>query len=318
MTGPRPVSKTWLNGLLFALTGVTVWVAGLFWSADFSPPASAAPADFVAFLVWLIRQTGLYPLAGLYSVALLTVLIGHEAGHYLACRRYRLPATLPYFLPGLPPLGTFGAFIRIKSPFYFKRQAFDVGISGPLAGFALTVPILAAGLVLSKVVPAVSPDGALIFSEPLLFKLMSSLVLPPIPAGSRLLLHPVGWAGWVGLLVTSFNLVPIGQFDGGHVAYALLGRRARLLSRAVLASMAALGLFFHLTWLFLAVILLVIELRTRRGLDHPAVLDEGAPLGRGRTILAAAIVVVFALSFMPAPVHGYGLVRLLHEWTGLF
>jgi membrane-associated protease RseP (regulator of RpoE activity) len=317
MTGPAPAPKTWLNGLLFVLTCLTAWVAGLLWSAGFLPLQSAAPAGFFAYLAWLLRNTGLYPMAGLYAVALMTILIGHEAGHYLTCRHYRLPSSYPYFLPGPPFLGTFGAFIRIKSPIYLRRQVFDIGISGPLAGFILTVPALAIGLSLSKVIPAVPAGGAVFFGDPLLLKLMARLIVGPVPEGSALLMHPIGWAGWVGLLVTGFNLLPLGQFDGGHVAYALLGRRARMLSRGVIVAMAVLGVFF-MTWFVLAGVLLILHRRGRLSFDHPPVLDEDAPLGTKRAVIGALIVLIFGLSFIPVPAHGFSLLHLLHGRLGLF
>jgi membrane-associated protease RseP (regulator of RpoE activity) len=187
-----------------------------------------------------------------------------------------------------------------------------------LAGFALTLPVLAVGLALSRVAPIVPSEAGWSFGEPLLFKLLARLLLGPIPAGSDIILHPIGWAGWVGLLVTGVNLLPFGQFDGGHVAYALLGRRTRLLSRGVIGAMAVLGVFFHMTWLVLAGVLFVLHLRGRMPLDHPRVFDEAAPLGAKRAVLGALIVLVFVLSFTPAPARGYSLLHLLQGRLGQF
>ena len=205
--------KTWLHGLLFVLTVLTVCYAGLSWSAGFIAAGGTEGAGLLVGPEQVVRDPRLFPLSALYAAFLMAILVGHEAGHYLTCRRERVRATLPFFIPGPPFLGTFGAFIRIKSPLYFKRQVFDVGANGPLVGFALTLPTLALGMALSKVAPFVQEEGTLYFGEPLLFKLLARLILGRIPAGSEIILHPVAWAGWVGLLLTAINLLPIGQLD---------------------------------------------------------------------------------------------------------
>ncbi len=306
---PSGHAPTWPNLLLFGLTVLTAWFAGLIFASSFlAAPSGPAPGLFDARVVGM---------GFLYALALLIILVGHELGHYLTCRRYGVPATLPYFIPGPPFLGTFGAFIRIKAPVPFKRQIFDVGANGPLAGFVLAVPALAAGLACSKVgFEPLTPD-AIVFGEPLLFRLLAGLFFGGLPEGASLILHPVGFAGWVGLLVTALNLIPIGQLDGGHVAYALLGRRARLLSYAMAAFLVVMGVFFHLTWLVLAIFILVFELRSKMRLRHPPVLDEGAPLGRKRTVLAVVLAVIFALSFVPDPVRGVGLLDLIKGAPGV-
>jgi membrane-associated protease RseP (regulator of RpoE activity) len=303
--------KIWLHGLLFVLTVLTVCYAGLFWSDGFISAAGGQGAGLLLEPDQVVRNPRLFPLSALYAAFLMTILVGHEAGHYLTCRRNQVRATLPFFIPGPPFLGTFGAFIRIKSPLYRKRLVFDVGANGPLVGFALTLPTLAVGMALSKVVPFVQTEGTLYFGEPLLFKLMARLILGRIPEGSEIALHPVGWAGWVGLLLTAINLLPIGQLDGGHVAYALLGRRARLLSQVMVGALVVMGVLFHVTWLVLAALILVLEFRSKLGLRHPGVLDENEPLGRKRTILGVVILAIFILSFIPDPVHGVGLLDLV-------
>ena len=310
--------KTWLNGLLFVLTVLTVCYAGLSWSASFIQAGDAAGGDLLVSPGRVLHDPRLFPLSALYATFLMTILLGHELGHYLTCRRYGVRATLPFFMPGPPFLGTFGAFIRIKSPLYFKRQVFDIGANGPLAGFALALPTLAVGMSLSKWGPFLPSENVLFFGEPLLFKFLSRLFLGPIPQGSELILHPIGWAGWVGLLMTALNLLPIGQLDGGHIAYALLGRRARGLSVLMIGLLVVMGVVFHMTWLFLAVLILVLEFRSKMGLRHPSVLDESAPLGRKRTVLAFVIVAIFVLSFVPEPVRGVGLLDLIKGQAGGF
>lgn len=310
--------RTWVNGLLFVLTVLTACVAGLGWSASFLHFETAAgPApELVAATGRALGDPRLFPLSALYAAALMVILVGHELGHYLTCRRYGIRATLPYFLPGPPFIGTFGAFIRIKSPILFKRQLFDVGANGPLVGFALALPALVAGLALSRVAPFAPSESTIVFGEPLLFRLLAGLFFGPVPEGHAIVLHPVGFAGWVGLLVTAINLVPLGQLDGGHIAYAVLGRRARLVSRAMVAVLAVMGVFFHLTWLLVAGLILFFEFKSKSRLNHPPVLDEDAPLGPKRLLLGALVAVIFVLSFIPDPVEGAGLLDLITAFAG--
>jgi membrane-associated protease RseP (regulator of RpoE activity) len=300
--------KAWLNGLLFVLTVLTTWFAGTLFALSFLSAGGSAGIG-----LFDPRVVGL---GFLYALALMTILVGHELGHYLTCRRYGVRATWPFFMPGPPFLGTFGAFIRIKSPVPFKHQIFDVGANGPLTGFALTLPALLIGLAFSKVGPLPATPDTITFGEPLLFKLLSGLFFGRIPPGSSLILHPVGFAGWVGLLVTALNLVPIGQLDGGHVAYAILGRRARLLSRIMVGFLAVMGFFFHVTWLVLAAVILVFEFKSKMRLSHPPVLDENAPLGLKRTVLSLVVALIFVLSFIPDPVQGVSLLDLFKGGLG--
>ena len=190
-------SRPWINALLFVLTIGSTFVVGTL------------------------------GLALLYALVLLAILAAHEMGHYLTCRRYGIEATLPFFIPAPTLIGTMGAFIRIKSPISLKRQLFDVGAAGPLAGFVLALPALAVGLALSKIVPALPRESSIFFGDPLLLKVLAGILGKSAPAGYDLVLHPVAFAGWVGTLVTALNLFPIGQLDGGHIATALFGARAR-------------------------------------------------------------------------------------------
>jgi membrane-associated protease RseP (regulator of RpoE activity) len=310
--------KTWLNGLLFVLTILTTCFAGLGWSASYLYFDAGAPSgtDLVAGAGRALGDPRLFPLSALYAAVLMTILVGHELGHYLTCRRYGIRATLPFFLPGPPFLGTFGAFIRIKSPVRFKQQIFDIGANGPLVGFALSLPALAVGLAFSRVTTFVPGADTITFGEPLLFKFLTSLFFGKVPEGSALVLHPVGFAGWVGLLVTAINLVPLGQLDGGHVAYAILGRKAQVLSRIMVVFLVVMGIFFHLTWLIVAAFILVFEFRSKLRLRHPPVVDEDAPLGPKRTLLSVLIVLVFVLSFIPDPVKGVGLLDIIKSSLG--
>jgi membrane-associated protease RseP (regulator of RpoE activity) len=313
MNDARPAERTWLHGLLFVLTILTTCFAGLGWSASYlSFEGGGAPGtDFVAAAGQALRDPRLFRLSALYAAVLMTILVGHEMGHYLTCRRYGLRATLPFFLPGPPFIGTFGAFIRIKSYIPFRRQIFDIGANGPLIGFTLALPALIAGMAFSRVVPFTPAGDTISFGEPLLFKLLTSVFFGRVADDATLVLHPVGFAGWVGLLVTAINLVPLGQLDGGHIAYALLGKKARYLSQVMIGFLAVMGIFFHVTWLVFAGLLLFFEFKSKLRLNHPRVVDEDAPLGWKRRLVSVLIVLIFVLSFIPDPVKGASLIDFL-------
>ena len=301
-------SRPWINALLFVLTIGSTFVVGLSWSASYRY------ADFMAAHPGFepgraeLRDPRVLGLALLYAVVLLAILAAHEMGHYLTCRRYGIEATLPFFIPAPTLIGTMGAFIRIKSPISLKRQLFDVGAAGPLAGFVLALPALAVGLALSKIVPALPRESSIFFGDPLLLKVLAGILGKSAPAGYDLVLHPVAFAGWVGTLVTALNLFPIGQLDGGHIATALFGARARTLGRLFLAAFVVMGVFLWVGWLLWAGLVLII------GTRHPRTWDGDAPIGTKRTVLAVVIALIFILSFIPDPVQGYNafdLIKLL-------
>jgi membrane-associated protease RseP (regulator of RpoE activity) len=314
MNDSVPRDKTWLNGILFVLTVLSTCFVGLSWSASYlffesgaNPIAEAGSA---------LSDPRVFPLSALYAAVLMTILVGHELGHYLTCRRYGVVATLPYFIPAPTLIGTLGAFIRIKSPIHFKRHLFDIGANGPLAGFFLALPALVVGLAFSRVATYVPTGDTITFGEPLLFKLLSALFFGRTPEGSALVLHPVGFAGWVGLLVTSFNLIPFGQLDGGHIAYAILGPKARLVSKGVVVIFVLMGVFFWVGWFLWAAVILFFEFKSKLRLRHPPVLDEDSPLDPKRRFLSVLVVVIFILSFIPDPVKGFDLLSLFKGLAG--
>ncbi len=230
-----------------------------------------------------------------FSLAALTILLAHEMGHYIACRRYGLPCTLPYFLPAPFNFGTFGAFIRIKSPIRSKQELFDVGIAGPIAGFVALIPFLLYGIANSQIAPATTTPGEnLVLGPCLAIDLAIRLFHGPVPDGKVLNLHPLALAAWLGLLATSINLLPLGQLDGGHVLYAATGRLQRRLALPLWIALGLMG-FLWLGWALWCVIILVI------GLYHPAVWDETTPLDPFRRKVAWIALVLLVLSFMPAP-----------------
>ena len=229
-------------------------------------------------------------------------------GHYLACRHYRIDATLPFFIPAPTLIGTLGAFIKIKEPITRRKQLFDIGISGPLTGFVLSLPALVYGLSLSKIVPPVGQENTPIFGDPLVLKLIGGMILGDIPAQSELMLHPIAFAGWVGVLVTAFNLFPVDQLDGGHVSYALLGEKTKPLARLLLGVFFVMGIFLWAGWIVWALVILLL------GFKHPQLRGQQEPLSPGRRWLSAVIIVIFVLSFIPAPIKGYSLVEFIRQW----
>lgn len=232
-----------------------------------------------------------------YSLTLLLILLAHEFGHYGASVFHQVDASLPYFLPS-PILGTFGAFIRIRSPIYSRRALFDIGVAGPLAGFVFLLPALAIGVAFSKVLPGISTEGSHSFGMPVLQVLLERLIFPGVPSND-IYLHPVARAAWVGMFATAMNLLPIGQLDGGHILYSFFPTRHRTVSKALCILMLPLG-FFWKAWFAWAIILWWL------GRRHPAIYDT-SELGRGRAQLAWLALVIFLLCFTYQPFADGGL-----------
>jgi len=228
---------------------------------------------------------------------LLGILVAHEMGHYLACRYYRVDATLPFFIPAplLSFVGTLGAFIRIRAPIPHRRALFDIGVAGPLAGFAVCLPVLWLGLEEARVLTLDPAADGVFLGEPLLFQWVAGLIHGPLPDEMTLTLGPLGLAAWFGLFVTALNLIPVGQLDGGHVTYSLLGRRAHGISRIAWWVCVAL-VYFGPNWILWAIILKVL------GRRHPPTLNDHVPVGRGRVIVGVVSLVVFVVCFVPNPI----------------
>jgi len=260
----------------------------------------ASPA--VNVLLFLLTAASVYLVGGPLLVAgLLPILMAHEMGHYVMCRRYGVDATLPYFIPFpfLPftLVGTLGAFIRMRGPIPHRRALFDIGIAGPLAGFAVCLPVLFLGLREASVmasVPEVPGSSPLIMGEPLLFH-YAGVWLRGVRADQTLAIGPLGMAAWFGLLVTALNMMPIGQLDGGHVVYSLLRERAHRISR--IGSWLCVGLiYFGPSWVLWAILVRVL------GRPHPPTWNDAAPLGRARVAVGLLGFAVFAVCFTPTPI----------------
>ena len=313
---PQPArERVWVNALLFLVTVYTTTAAGM-WSS-----VSLAEAVDPAALDWTIYFRPEYLVYGLpFSVVLLTILGTHEMGHYLAARRWGVRATLPYFIPFPSFIGTMGAVIKIKSRIPNRRALIDIGAAGPLAGFVVSVVALGVGLHLSKVIPAV-PEGAITFGDSILTAWMADLVIGDLPDGADVYIHPIGLAGWIGLLVTFLNLMPRGQFDGGHIVYALLGHRYKLVSRGTVTglliflvlgppygwlqapSLQDMGWIWVLSrwwgWLLWAAVMVFF------GFRHPPPEDPYTELGPGRKVVGYVSLAVFVLCFVPSPISFY-------------
>jgi len=300
----------WLNIILFVITICTTFFFGFIHSLSFLYGDLINESPEAAITAAIFKDPQAIFLAIIYTSVLLGILLGHELGHYLTCRRYSIDATLPYFIPAPTLIGTLGAFIKIKSPITRKQQLFDIGIAGPLTGFILSLPALAYGVSLSKVIPptALPEEGTLLFGEPLLLKILGSLILKDIPSGYDILIHPIAFAGWVGILVTSFNLFPVGQLDGGHISYALLGpSKSRALARVMLGVFIVMGIIFWIGWFLWAFIILVL------GLRHPRIVDEETPLSPRRRLMGLIALLIFILSFIPDPLKGYSLFDVIRQ-----
>ncbi len=305
-----------LHSGLLILTILTTTFAGIMLGApELTPtePPLANPLDYLFYIplsylysiVELLRYAFGHPSliaeGATFSASLLAILFSHEMGHYLACRYYKVNATLPYFIPA-PPLflaGTFGAFIKIRSPIPSRRALFDIGLAGPLAGFVVAVPLSVVG-VLTLGAPLEPTDHWIVFNDPLLFRLIAKLF--GIPLDPNLPPNPYYMAAWLGLLVTSLNLMPVGQLDGGHGMFALFGPRAhRVVGRLAFISasvLAVLGFWWHGSPSgFLYAVLLGVMLEVPH--PQPSVME---PLGTKRIVIAIVTLIVFVLCFWPFPI----------------
>ena len=322
----RPTAWTWFKHLaLLFIALITVTIAGVlqpFGFIDIFPPGDPQTStEIFQFIISLplfyveLVSTTVYRLLtefevlkhGLkFSVSLLAILTAHEAGHYVACRLYDVDATLPYFIP-MPPLlspaGTLGAFIKIVSPMPSRRAVFDIGVAGPIAGFIALIPVLIFGLL---TMVQVSPEkvevaqAGLHFSDPLLTLILAKFVGVDPGLGR---FNPFLAAAWVGMLVTSLNLIPSGQLDGGHAIYSIFGDRIHFwtgrIAFVVMMTMTILGWFlYNSPGGLLFAILLAVMMRIR----HPEPMDA-TPLDFNRKIVAVLTLLIFILCFVPFPIQ---------------
>lgn len=283
----RPASSAFvLPVVLFALTVFTVLWAGAY-QTNTNP--LVGPWDFL-----MDEPRALW--SGIpFAATLLGILVTHELGHYVLSRLHGVPTSLPLFVPGLPHfVGTFGAIIRMRAPLTDRRALFDIGVAGPIAGFVVAVIALVIGLRLSTVVPIQTSYG-MHLGEPLLLQFASWVVIGPLAPTADVILHPVGFAAWFGLFITSLNLLPIGQLDGGHVAYALLGERQRSVAVALVPILMVFGWLGWKGWF------LWVGLAGLMGLAHPPVRNPGRELGGMRLFIGWIALLIFVLTFSWEP-----------------
>lgn len=323
---PWPTFRTWLTHSAFLLaTLVTSTIAGVLFPfgiidplpktepqtiAEFVPWIAALPAKYVALIgstiTTLVTDTTYLTYGLSFSLSLLFILISHEMGHYIACRIYRVDATLPYFIPTPPmigPAGTFGAFIKIRSPMPSRKAVFDIGVAGPIAGFIALIPIAIIGVATMHVATPeqiVGGTGGLIFTDPLLIRAIALFFGVDLHFAYG---NPFYFAAWVGLLVTALNLIPSGQLDGGHAIYAVFGERVHYwtgrIAFVVMAFFSILGwIYFNSPSGFLFAVLLGIMMRIK----HPTPWDE-TPLDGKRRLVAFLTLLIFALCFVPFPIQ---------------
>jgi membrane-associated protease RseP (regulator of RpoE activity) len=314
---PRAKSRTWLHATLLGLTLGSTLIVGAQLQDSFARGLPLLSLDRDLFPLGWIWQRPSRLLLGLpFSCTLLAILLAHELGHYFTCRAYGIDVSLPYFIPAPTFIGTFGAFIRIRSRIYSRAALFDIGVSGPIAGFAVAVPALALGLALSIVSPELARVSDLQLGFPLIFRILApALVLKSghAIALAGIYLHPVAIAAWVGMFATALNLLPGGQLDGGHILYALWPRAHKIISWMLAALLLLMSPFLWAGWLIWAGVLLSF------GRKHPPV--PWAPgLGHSRRWLAGAALLIFSLTFTPVPFPGLAMdfkdfLAYAHSWV---
>jgi membrane-associated protease RseP (regulator of RpoE activity) len=296
-------SFPWIPVVLFLLTLLTTTILGVEYATSYAQNVGPFSSDdsLTTLMTRPLTHPGMLLLGLPFSLTLLTILMAHELGHFFACKYYDIDVSYPYFLPGPPFFGTFGAFLRIRSPITTRRALFDIGIAGPIAGFVLAVPIVAYAIAISKVVPAAAVDSPLLFGNPLVMRAFISMFHPGADPAS-ILLHPIGRAAWVGLLATALNLIPAWQLDGGHIVYSLTAKKHQQISLAVALGLIAMGLsggrgHYGVTWVVWGFAILVLSLRFK----HPPVFDRWEELNASRKLLALVALGIFALCFMIWP-----------------
>jgi membrane-associated protease RseP (regulator of RpoE activity) len=295
-------SQNRINFFLFALTILATLMAGLLLSYAFIYPSAAEDPDFILtyshLVQWEVMKNGL-----LFCAAILSFLTAHEMGHYLACRKYGVDATLPYYIPVPTLFGTMGAFIKIKSPIPSRKALFDIGAAGPLAGFVLTVPWMYLGLKWSHVIPAKPSLSKFYLQDPLLTQLLVKISGLEIPAGYEISAHPVYLAAWFGAIATAINLIPVGQLDGGHIIYSVFTKQANRLYKLAfgLTFLIGAGAFIIENYPGWVLWILIVFFLMRKG--HPPTLDDSINVGTGRYILAIISMFIFIITFMPVPIQ---------------
>jgi membrane-associated protease RseP (regulator of RpoE activity) len=265
---------------------------------DFLSTPSFFGIPRINFILFIATSFTTYLINGSsYAICIMTILLAHEMGHFIMCRKYRVNATWPFFLPmPLPPFGTFGAVIKMKGYIPDKRALFDIGAAGPIGGLIFAIPITIIGLSLSEVHPIPKDSTSYLgLGEPMLFSFLAKMMIGEVSEGFDIVLSPVAFAGWAGLFVTALNLLPIGQLDGGHIIYALLGKYSGIVYKAGIGAFCIFTLFVYPGWIIFAVMLLLF------GFKHPPPADPFTQLDFKRKCIGVLMLVIFLISFTPIP-----------------
>jgi membrane-associated protease RseP (regulator of RpoE activity) len=319
---PRLKRRYWLHALLLLLTVLTTLIVGarLQYNFDHNLPAFLPIPDRADLLQstfwwfpagWVLTKPSRLLLGIPFSVTVLLILLAHEMGHFLYCVRYGVWATLPFFIPAPTLIGTFGAFIRIRSPIRSRAALFDIGIAGPIAGFVVGLVVLVLALTFSKPMTSLATGSGVALGYPLVFDLLRSALSLVMPAGShvhsslrQVYLHPTAIAAWVGMFATALNLLPGGQLDGGHIIYSIAPRFHRWVSIFTVGLLLPLAYFCWPGWFVWSLLLMV------TGMRHPQVPAEPG-IGTKRKLLAIFAAIMLLLTFIPAPLGIAGMFSLL-------
>lgn len=315
-----PRQRYWLHALLLLATCFTTLVVGARMQYNFAHSQPVFSLDDSAVPLFPVSWTFSHParlLLGLpFAGTLMLILLAHEMGHYLYCERYRVWATLPFFIPAPTLIGTFGAFIRIRSPIRSRTALFDIGIAGPIAGFVVSLAVLLVSLGLSKPIPAGTPATVPELGLPLIFQLVHRLLaaqsaghgIARLPL-DRVLLHPTTIAAWVGMFATSLNLLPGGQLDGGHIVFSIAPRAHKFVSRLTILILLPMAYYLWTGWFVWAILLQLSSLR------HPQVAEWPRVSG-GRAWLALFALLMLALTLTPAPFGHASVPEVIREFRG--
>jgi membrane-associated protease RseP (regulator of RpoE activity) len=298
---PPPLPRKrplWPALSLFLLTVISTLAVGSEFARSYAQDQQPFSEDesLSTMMLYPLEHPRLLLLGVPFSFTLMGILLAHELGHYFACKIYGIDVSYPYFIPAPTLFGTFGAFIRIRSPITTRRALFDVGLAGPVVGFIVALPAMAYAIATSKIVPDTQASAAIVFGNPPLMRIFISMFHPGADP-SWLLLNPVGRAAWVGLFATALNLLPAWQLDGGHIVYSLASERHRQISLGISLALVAMGIYMWHGWALWGIVLLVLSLRFR----HPPLVDRWEPLTPSRRLWAVVALAIFMLCFTPWP-----------------
>ncbi|WP_339727878.1 site-2 protease family protein [uncultured Gimesia sp.] len=293
---PVRVPRSRVPLVLFILTCLSTLIVGGYNHQPFVPTPDGffALYAFIEHVGWSTFLTNGFSYAG----PVMLILLSHEMGHYLQSKRYRIPATRPLFIPmPISPFGTMGAVILQRGGIANRKQMFDIAVSGPLAGLVFAIPFAYWGVLNSEVITVPSRAGTYSFGEPLILQWMVSLVHGPLADNQDILLNPMLFAGWVGIFITALNLLPIGQLDGGHILYTMIGKKANLIARLFLTA-GVIYMIYNDEYGYSLLILLLVFF----GITHPPTADDTVPLGPMRIVIGSLTLAFFVIGFTITPI----------------